>query len=346
MYISPTGRPVWNSLTEELRSADMPLRLWFSEKLPNMASTFVDFRKSVQCRCLEPPAGVAAGTAGSAFDYLIRYRLGRDDPAELAIIGSAMDPHTRDHTARIVELSATLLKVARGWRAVKSSEMPPPPSILVQGCWMLALLTELYRGVPYERSALRNVDLGRWGSSGACPIPKGASEDLCQLYATANKVLIPYLSGHAGPLRIGPTFDAPIAADADLIKGHSLIELKASVGRRSRSRMPRYGLDARTLYQVVSYGLLGRRRFEIREVAIFNARFSHIYSWSLPDLLETLAGKSISTNGLADELTGFLRDPCNRGVPTRARLAALRIGESGESITTQRRRERFHVHLQ
>lgn len=346
MYFSSTGKPVWNSLTEELRSADMPLRLWFSEMLPNMTSSFVDFRKSVQHRCLEPPADVAAGTAGSAFDYLIRYRLGRDDPAELAIIGSAMDPRTRDYTARIIELSTTLLEVACRWRAVNRSEMQPPPNILVQGCWILALFTELYRGVPYERSALRHVDLSRWGSSGVCPMPEFALEDLRQLFAAADKLLIPRLSERAGPVCVGPTFDAPIAADADLIKGYSLVELKASVGRRSRGRTPRYGLDARTLYQVVSYGLLGQRGFEIKELCIFNARYSHIYSWLLSDLLKTLAGKPVSARDLADELVAFLRDPCDRGVPASARLAALRIEESGESITTKRRRERFHVHSQ
>lgn len=76
-----------------------------------------DFRKAVRCQCIEPPPGVPAGTAGAAFDYLLRYTLGTDDPADLAVGGAVFAPQTRRWAPVVVDLAADLLNTADRWKS-------------------------------------------------------------------------------------------------------------------------------------------------------------------------------------------------------------------------------------
>ncbi|CAG6852092.1 hypothetical protein PICSAR132_00315 [Mycobacterium avium subsp. paratuberculosis] len=335
------GKPIWSPVTEELRSAELPLRLWLSAKLPNVKPCFAEFRKAIRHSCIEPPTGLPTGTAGAAFDYLLRYRLGAEDPAELAVIGSALTDQKRDWTSTVVNLAAELRDIASVWKTSGQLDTSQPPTKLAEGCWALALFTELSRGVPFERSALRS--LGSEVSTDALLMlaPRSGIDDLARLYLSSSKTLFPYLSGRRGTVVLGPTFGASIPGDADLIKGTTLVELKATVDRRRRDGTPRYSLDSRTLYQIVTYGLLGQNAFGLNEVAIFDARYSHLQRWSISELLCSLAGERVYVAELSMELDTFLRDPCGSRVPNLAREAAMRISAEGELPASRRRRDRF-----
>lgn len=341
MYFTEAGSPRWQPITEELRSADMPLRRWLSATLPNTAQCFADFRKAIRCKCIEPLPGLPAGTAGAAFDYLLRYTLGTDDPADLAVGGAVFAPQTRGWAPIVVDLAAELLNTAGRWKSSTLFPQSIPPTVLLQGCWALALLTELFRGVPVERSPLAMVRSAPTPAALLELAPEAAIDDLVRLYETSSNTLLPFISQKDGRVTIGPAFSTHIPGDADLIKGRTLVEFKASVGRRTRYGTPRYSLDARTLYQVVTYGLLGQEAFRLSEVAIFNARYSHLYSWSLTELVAQLAGKSMCLDTLSADLSLFLRDPCSPVVPAPAREAASHIRSAGELPASRRRRERF-----
>ena len=341
MYFTESGSPQWESITEELRSAEMPLRRWLAAKLPNTKPCFVEFRKAIRNPCIEPPRGIPAGTAGAAFDFLLRYRLSDDDPADLAVVGAVFADQTQECVSALIELAADLLTVARDWKSSTQHRQTAPPVRLVRGCWVLALFTELLRGVPVERSPL--AMLGSAPKPGAlfALVPEPAIDDLAQLYAVTSNTLIPFTSRRPGAVTLAPTFSKLIAGDADLIQGRTLIEVKASVDRRRRDGTPRYSLDSRTLYQVVTYGILGQELFRLDEVAIFNARYSHVYSWDLSELVSQLAGEWTCLDRLSADLDLFLRYPCSPEVPAPAREAAHSIRLSGELAASRRRRERF-----
>lgn len=342
LFYSSSSQPLWDSVTEELRRADFPLRLWLSEKLPNTRPCFADFRNVIASGCIEPPKGISSNTVGTAFDYLLRYGFGGEDPAESAIIGSAVDERSRGYTRMLGDLSAELMDVAQSWR-METGRKGSPPDALVRGCWVLASFTGLRRSSAFERSGLLSPDVHSDRSLGSImgEAPASAVDDLRRLCDVAAEVLVPYLETREGPVRHGPSFQAPMAGTADLLKGSTLVEVKATVDRRRRDGTPRYGLDARLLYQVVTYGLLGHSKFGVSEVAIFNARYRHLCTWALSDILHSLAGKPVSVTELSTKLIDFLNDPCDSRVPAKARLAAMQIRDAGEHPAARRRRERF-----
>ncbi len=329
------ARYPWSSVTEELRRSGQPLRQWFSAHLPNAKLVYRAFRESTwDVRPLEPPAGVPAGTLGAAFEYGLRLRLNPDATMNLAVAGSGyLIAATRnqgwDSAGQAVIAEVQLL--ARQMRDGAAADVNARQR-LARGCWALALLTEIARGVPFERSALTTVATNPTAEGLAGLMPPSAMRDIHILLDRAERILLPYLASKPGPLIDGPTFDAPIAADGDFIAGGSLIEIKAVVGRRRRDGTPRWGLDARTLYQIVAYGLLAHHRYGIDELALFNPRYNHLHTWPLERLLTELAGTPVRAARVSADFVHFLCDPCGPAAPTPARRSALaRVGKRQDS---------------
>ncbi|RAV03743.1 hypothetical protein DQP56_02465 [Mycolicibacter senuensis] len=183
----------------------------------------------------------------------------------------------------------------------------------MQKCWILALFTELVRGVSLDRSPLgqmgdelrprRMADFDEL-------MPDEINADIYSLYRHVQGVLMPFIEVRmsAGTRVMSPDLGCQgLAADADLMVGTTLIEIKAVVGRRTRAGVPRYGLDARMLYQLVSYALLANcAGYEVDEIAIFNARYAHLESWHLATLLSELAGHSVTTKDIAAKFRAFI----------------------------------------
>ncbi|MBV5247032.1 hypothetical protein KUF57_26250 [Mycolicibacterium sp. PAM1] len=198
---------------------------------------------------------------------------------------------------------------------------------LLRSCWSLALLVELVRGVEFKRSALFGIGEKPILADLLGVMPAPAVADLQSLERAFREHLVPLVLARDGELAAGPAFSSLLPGDADLIKGRTLIEIKAMVHRRNRDGTPRYSVDARMLYQVLAYALLSQERFSVDEVVIFNARYAHVYSWRLSSLLAELAGSSVETHELAAELKMFLKNPVDQCVPLGARRAALAVFE-------------------
>ncbi|SIC06826.1 Uncharacterised protein [Mycobacteroides abscessus subsp. bolletii] len=100
----------------------------------------------------------------------------------------------------------------------------------------------------------------------------------------------------------------PLAGDADIMAGPWTIEIKAIVDRRKQDGTPRYGLDLRLLYQVVCYGLLSPPEYGIQHLALYNARYNHLFEWKLDDVLSELAGHRICARDVTPQLISFLHE--------------------------------------
>jgi len=198
---------------------------------------------------------------------------------------------------------------------------------LLRGCWAVALFVELVRGVQFERSALGLLGDRPTYSDILGVMPASAIDDLRCLERAFVDVLLPMIRSRRGNLCTGPAFSTVLPGDADLIKGTTLIEMKAMVHRRKRDGTPRYGLDSRLIYQILAYALLAQERFAINEVVVFDARYAHVYSWPLDLLLTELAGADVRAHKLAARLRMFLEDPLDARVPPAARRAALAVVE-------------------
>lgn len=315
----------WMPVTEELRAGEQPLRQWFAARLPNVTSVYAEFRRTVPAGCLEPPAGVAPETLGSAFEYC--WRLSMDPCASMdVVIDGAVWAGASTSNSAWADLASRLVADLHEQAALASSGPGFSLRRLVRGCWAAALLTEISRGVPFQRSALATLAEDPTPAGLLELMPTQAEQDIQALLERSRRILLPFImSRSVADVVHGPTFDGPIPGDADLIAGRTLIEIKAVIGRRRRDRTPRWGIDARTLYQIVAYALLAQTEYRVDELALFNPRYAHLHVWPLDALLSQMAGRPVRAEGLGAELRRFLDDPCSADAPAGARRAALAI---------------------
>jgi hypothetical protein len=127
--------------------------------------------------------------------------------------------------------------------------------------------------------------------------PPSAVEELGALAELAKERLLPRLHELAvlGPTWLGPVFagSTTMAADADLVVGHTLVELKTGLGRKSPNER-RAALEGPTLHQLLGYVLHDHDdAHELTHVALYQARYGHFALWPLDRLLQQLAGEHV-----------------------------------------------------
>lgn len=329
MYRTVDGTTRWQSVTAELHNSRLPLALWFRSTLPNSGGVFRDFRYTVVNPCIEPVPDIPSGTAGAAFDMLTRCKLGA--PIVSSSVVKAVYDYCPSRTwAGVVdELISWVDRLIL--REMDRKAAAGVDEGLLRGCWATALLVELVRGVKFDRSALCAL-----GDKPTCMdlldvMPASAVADLRRLEQVFVECLLPVICSRQGELVTGPAFSLVLPGDADLIKGSVLIEVKAMVHRRKRDGTPRYSLDARTLYQMLAYALLAQDQYSVDELVLFNARYAHVYSWPLDELLAELAGAAVEAQEMAARLKLFLENPVDARVPTPARVAAMAVIGRGDT---------------
>jgi hypothetical protein len=120
--------------------------------------------------------------------------------------------------------------------------------------------------------------------------------DMVALTDAARRVLVPALAARGAPCYTGPRFAGGAevgGADADVIAGGLLLELKAGLGDLHRNI--RYGsLRQRTIHELLGYLLLDYDdAYGIEALGVYAARYAHLSIWPRGELLEELAGRRL-----------------------------------------------------
>lgn len=221
---------------------------------------------------------------------------------ELTVIGPC-HPSARGGTGS--KVTAVLIK--RGQDMLTDRLALPgcdtDPEHLARACWVLALLTEVFRrGLmvaalgPLGRFQDRRLSADELFAL-APPTALGQLAAFRQVFQTA---LLPTLAGRCGPWALGPTFtgSALIRADADLIAAGLLLDLKTS---------SKLSLGITDLFQVIGYALLDfGDEYKFDELGIFSARYAYLATWRLSALLEELAGGQVSLQATRMEFRELL----------------------------------------
>ena len=163
-------------------------------------------------------------------------------------------------------------------------------------------------------SALDSCDLSKVTAKKLLGLAdKEALAQLAELRKIIERNLIPQLAARRGKWFIGPTFSgsALIAADGDLLAKGLLLDLKVRVGGQQRKDGTRQDqLKKEDIYQLVAYALLDfDDKLKIRELGIFNARYGHLATWPLQELLNELAGKDMNLMTVRRQLRTLLKQP-------------------------------------
>lgn len=187
-------------------------------------------------------------------------------------------------------------------------------------CYALALLTEPYR----RRSSIEGSRLMQL--TDGCDVADllglanaGEVADLVAMRDLALEKLIPALP--TGRVVTGPTFEgsADLPADADLIAGGWLVDIKASQGGKPRKDGTRAASLSRTeLDQLIGYALMDYSdEYRLHTVAIYTTRFGHLASWPLTEMCSQLAEHPIDLTDLRKDFAKVLRHELPRYWGTR-----------------------------
>jgi hypothetical protein len=177
------------------------------------------------------------------------------------------------------------------------------PEYLARACWVLALLTEVFRRGPMVAAL---GPLGRFQDRRPSAdellalAPPAALDQLTAFRQVFQTALLPKLARRRGPWALGPVFtgSALIRADADLIAAGLLLDLKTSA---------KLSLGIENVLQVLAYALLDfDDEYQLHELGIFSARYAYLATWNLSALLEELAGHQVSLQATRAEFRQLL----------------------------------------
>lgn len=274
------------SLTSNLNNTRSPVRQFLQEQFPDTRPVVQECnRQMAGATTIRPESKVeahVAGLIGTAFDYRLRYYFGVTHPKDF-IAWEGMLSIGGPEQNLFVDFFVSLTNVLEQLQPVGKLLERKQEHLLTRYCVVLALLEQMFR----SHQAFFTSPLFKPSPKRSVPELLAIAEDhwvndLCALSWAFYEEHGCLLTQHAV---LNPKFDGGRdvgGADADLVLGNCLVDIKATINPKLTTKM---------LYQLLGYALLDYTdRYRIREVAIYFARQQKLVRWSLEDLIGTLAG--------------------------------------------------------
>lgn len=310
------------SLTSHLKDASSPVRSWLDARFPDLGPALKMLRAGMppdlEARTIRPVAGVPPTTLGMAIDYRIRYHLAVTPSQDLVAAHGAtilLEQHLNEFEPENPALWRHSRVLTGGIRVSGVPDLADPevahlaPAAFFQAldrlladtnpvgrtldavseerldraCAVLALYEEVFRtGRVWPTSLLASIPMDASADAIFELIPRDWTDDIAvvcsRLFAE-----VP-LTGNA---ILNPTFALSLGvggADADLVLGGCLLDIKATVNPR---------LDRAWLLQLLGYTLLDSdNACNIDAVGILLARQAVMARWPLEPLLDATAGSA------------------------------------------------------
>jgi hypothetical protein len=316
-------------LTTEIADIRSPVRQFLSDRFTGGLSELQRrYRQGAPALVVPavPPAEANPRTLGTAADWLLRFLLHTRPSLKQAAVGAALSGSRRAGQRGIagapvrgpdVGMLAALGEIARSlglardeMAAKGEATFTGPlrgsdadPEQLARACWVLALLTEVFRGGPMVAAL---GPLGRFHDPRPSTeqllalAPPAALSQLAAFRQVFQTALVSKLAGRRGLWALGPTFigSALIRADADLIAAGLLLDLKTYA---------KLSLGVQDVLQAIGYALLDfDDEYKLDELGIFSARYAYLATWDLSALLEELAGGQVSLQATREEFREVL----------------------------------------
>jgi hypothetical protein len=298
-----------SALTYEIKDKNSPVRSWLRTTLPHHKTVQRAYRAGAGTQRIYPTTAVAAQTQGAAIDWLLRMDIDPKPSLALPLAGlmKGRVSCTRAGAELLHRLGAlnrdgTTQPMNRTWLD------DAPDQTWARVAYALALLVELCRAVSVRGSRLHQLTPQSSALDLLALANDGEVADLLAMRDLARNRLLPALP--AGQVFTGMSFDgsADLPADADLIVGRLLIDIKAGQGDVTSDGTRTIGLDRIELDQVLGYALMDYSdEYGLNSVGIYAARFGYLATWPLQELCNTLAGQSMNLPTLRQEFARVLR---------------------------------------
>jgi hypothetical protein len=301
------------SLTSCLDDKNSELSRFFEAVFPNRSDVLARYRLADPVLRVPAPAGVNAGTVGTAFDYLLRFELDPRPNLHLALAGAKLaGPHFVDLLAGLAdrlefELDARPALVPNPGPAAGKRSDPE----VAGGCYLAALLTEVFRsGAIWPGSPLSEITGKTTLDSALDRIPAAAISDLIALLEVAHEEFVPTIAGRHSPLWLGPVFEGSrwVSADADIIASGLLVDVKTGSGARRKDGSRYNNLDKLALYQLLGYLLFDfPDEYRIDEIGLYAARYGQFTTWTVSHLLGELSAEPVALSDLRHQCAQVVR---------------------------------------
>lgn len=282
------------SLTSELNRTGSPIIQFIRSQFPNIPKIVrAENKQAVGAEPILAPAGTAPrtlGDLGMATDYRIRFNypemdLDRTQALQAGLLldqfvntGTPLPDPTQDiyevvpgHILHgfFSELEK-FLPLARPDHGVLN---PSDEATLCRYCYIMAMMEEgLRSGIIHAGLMWKPKDVAEFISKS----PEWILDDIAAQNALYREVMAEFLTQ---PAILNPTFqgsDDVGGADADLIVGGCLIELKSS----------RRNLASKDIYQAIGYCLLDYEdKYGINAVSVYRSRYGINHCWEIDDFL-------------------------------------------------------------
>lgn len=283
----------YTNLYNAITTKASPLRGYLDETFSNRRAVQDEYRAACGGIQVAGALGLSPGTVGTAFDTLIKLRLTGGHAPRAVIVGAARIAYLVGSQIG-TEISLQDGLVASVLDA--HDRYGGDAKRLCHLAWLDAWCTEASRApVVNETFAAALVASGGSVSTELLMglVPDIAVNELNALDRLADQHLYPQL----GPQPLcEPQFHGSklCRADADLIADHSLIEVKATLGRKATGGDRRAVLTSEYINQMVAYALFDTHdEYGLHSVALYSARFGYYVQWPLVGLLSHLAGRAV-----------------------------------------------------
>lgn len=274
----------WRTLTVEVADKASPLRQHLDAQFPNLRPLQNEYKEGAGGILVEPGSG-NPGTLGAAFDFAVRFALDPGYKADIAVIGFMFDG--------LQDLVGEVATVATA-----AQTFSPRSPELMRACWALALCTEVLRvGLMPGSPLAQLVEENRLTAAALLDLAtQDVVDELTNLSDVADEHFLRHILDKK-PLKLGPTFagSRQCPADADLVAGGTLVDIKCTVGKKNSIGARYIALDRHVIYQLVAYALFDYdNAHAIDSIGLYSARYGHFIQWQLQDALSTLADRTVS----------------------------------------------------
>lgn len=267
--------------SKDVKDPKTSIGRYLRTNFPNTKPLQVEYKGSAG-ELVVDSLGANPGNVGTAVDLIVRLILEPDETPASALI---LFPFNETYH-EVVNALAGL--------AGRSGES----ELAARAAWGLALCVSAYRaGAAWAPLVPDLVHSNDFTVDKMLEQADGAAvAELIALKELAEERLIPKLTA---PLSLGPTFDLSklgptqrIAAEADLIAGGLLIDIKTTLAPRNKTGLRPDVLKADNVYQLLGYALLDySNQYNIDRVGIFSARYGTLTEWPLERVTSLMSGR-------------------------------------------------------
>ncbi len=270
----------------------LPLREFFESRLPNCKEMQNSWKVSGE-PSIVPAETVAWGIVGAAFDYRVRYLFTITPPERLVAAYGAGQKFAIRYASLTDRLTSFLDQ-----HDPRGVLMPYVlEAELARYCYVLAMYESLFRA-NVVNSPLYALQDEASADDQLALTPSAAVADLVALCDAAVTTL-----GHlfSKPMIPNPSFTGSGdvgGADADLIVGNCLIDIKTTKSKR---------LSRTMAYQLVGYALLDYEdKYRIETLGFYLSRVPVLITWPVDKAIATMSNGLETLSGLRSDLKSLL----------------------------------------